>query len=162
MKNNKNLVGVNLIVHELSKELQKEFIGVRGFSVQNLWNMRQFYLEYKDNQKLQTLSGEIGWSHNVAILQKCKDELEREFYIKSVIKFGWSYRVLINQIENQSYKKYLLNQTNFDKTLPEQYKYQAKLSVKDEYVFDFLELSEKHSEHELEVGLINKIREFLT
>ena len=68
------------IVKELSLELQKEFVGIKGFSVQNLWNMRQFYIEYKDDEKLQTLSGEIGWSHNVAILPKCKDSLEREFY----------------------------------------------------------------------------------
>jgi len=128
------------IVKELSLELQKEFVGIKGFSVQNLWNMRQFYLEYKDNQKLQTLSREIGWSHNVAIMQKCKDSLEREFYMKSVIKFGWSYRVLINHIENKTYESYILNQTNFDNTLADDYKPQAKLAVKDEYIFDFLEL----------------------
>lgn len=50
------------IVKNLSNELQNEFIGVKGFSVQNLWNMRQFYLEYKDDLKLQTLSREIGFS----------------------------------------------------------------------------------------------------
>jgi len=149
------------IVKNLSQELQKEFVGVKGFSVQNLWNMRQFYLEYKDNQKLQTLSREIGWSHNVLIFQKCKDNLEREFYIKSVIKYGWTYRVLDNQIANKTYEKYLLNQTNFDKTLPKKYKHQAKFAIKDEYSFDFLELSDNHSEYELEISLINKIREFL-
>jgi len=148
------------VVKNLSNELQKEFVGMKGFSAQNLWNMRQFYLEYHGNEKLQTLSGEIGWSHNVVIFQKCKDSLEREFYIKMVIKFGWSYRVLDNNIDNKSYEKYLLNQTNFDKTLAEDYKHQAKLAVKDEYNFDFLELSDEHSEHQLEMGLINKIREF--
>ena len=149
------------IVKNLSLELQKEFVGMKGFSVQNLWNMRNFYLEYKDNEKLQTLSREIGWSHNVAIFQKCKDSLEREFYILATKKFGWTYRVLGHQIENKSYEKYLLNQTNFDKTLPNNYKHQAKLSIKDVYNFDFLELGNKHSEYELEIGLINKIREFL-
>jgi len=84
------------VVRNLSEELRKEFPGIKGFSVQNLWNMRLFYLEYSQNEKLQTLSGEIGWSHNVAIFQKCKDNLEREFYIKSVARFGWSYRVLDN------------------------------------------------------------------
>ena len=150
------------VVKKLSEELQKEFVGIKGFSVQNLWNMRLFYLEYSQNEKLQTLSREIGWSHNVAIFQKCKDNLEREFYIKSVVKFGWSYRVLDNHIDNKSYEKYLLNQTNFDKTLQNEYKYQAKLAVKDEYNFDFLELSNEHNEYELEIGLINKIREFLS
>ena len=88
------------VVKNLSQELQKEFVGMKGFSVQNLWNMRLFYMEYSKNEKLQTLSREIGWSHNVAIFQKAKDELEREFYIKMAIKFGWSYRVLDNQIDN--------------------------------------------------------------
>ncbi len=149
------------VVKNLSEELQKEFVGMKGFSVQNLWNMRQFYIEYRDNTKLQTLSREIGWSHNVVIFQKAKDELEREFYIKMVIKFGWTYRVLDNHIDNKSYEKFLLNQTNFDNTIVEKYKYQAKLAVKDEYNFDFLELGEDHSEYELELGLINKIRKFL-
>jgi predicted nuclease of restriction endonuclease-like (RecB) superfamily len=149
------------VVKSVSQELQKEFVGMKGFSVQNLWNMRLFYFEYSQNEKLQTLSREIGWSHNVAIFQKCKDDLQREFYIKSVIKFGWTYRVLDNHIDNNSYEKYLLNQTNFDTTLPDEYKHQAKLAIKDEYNFDFLELNDKHSEYQLEIGLINKVREFL-
>jgi len=149
------------IVKNLSLELQKEFVGIKGFSERNLWNMRTFYIEYKENQKLQTLSAQIAWSHNIIIFQKCKDDLQREFYIKSVIKLGWTYRVLDNQIDNQTYEKYLLNQTNFDNTLPQKYKYQAKFSVKDEYNYDFLELSDNHNEYELEIGLINKIREFL-
>jgi predicted nuclease of restriction endonuclease-like (RecB) superfamily len=107
------------------------------------------------------LTREIGWTHNVVIFQKSKDSLEREFYIKMVIKFGWTYRVLDNHMDNKSYEKYLLNQTNFDKSIVEKYRYQAKLAVKDEYNFDFLELGDDHREYELEIGLVNKIREFL-
>lgn len=149
------------VVKNLSQELQKEFVGMRGFSVQNLWNMRLFYIEYSNNEKLQSLTREIGWTHNVVIFQKSKDDLERKFYILATKKFGWTYRVLSHQIDNQSYEKYLLNQTNFDKVLAEKYKHQAKLAVKDEYNFDFLELSADHSEYELEIGLINRVREFL-
>lgn len=149
------------VVKNLSDALQREFTGVKGFSERNLWNMRNYYLEYKENKKLQTLSAEISWSHNVLIFQKCKDNLEREFYIKSIVKFDWSYRVLDNHIDNKTYEKYLLNQTNFEKTLPEQYKHRAKFAVKDEYNFDFLELGEEHTERELESALTNKIRNFL-
>lgn len=52
----------NSIVEKLSDELRKEFVGIKGFSQRNLWNMRNFYIEHKDNLKLQTLSAEIGWS----------------------------------------------------------------------------------------------------
>ena len=150
------------VVKNLAEDLQQEFVGIKGFSAQNLWNMRQFYLEYRDNSKLQALTGEIGWTHNVTIFQKCKDSLEREFYIQMTKRYGWTYRVLINHIENKSYEKFLLNQTNFDETVPQKYKDQAKLAVKDEYVFDFLELGEEHSERELETAIVKNIGKFLT
>jgi len=107
------------IVENLAKDLQIEFPGVQGYSKDNLWRMRKFYLQYKDNEKLAPLVQEISWAKNVVILESCKNDLEREFYIKMTKKFGWSKNVLIHQIENQSYEKTLLGQTNFNKTLPE-------------------------------------------
>jgi predicted nuclease of restriction endonuclease-like (RecB) superfamily len=149
------------IVEVLAKEIQKDFPGVKGFSSRNLWNMRNFYVEYKDNKILQPLVAEISWTKNNIIMEKCKGSLEREFYIKMTKKYGWTKNVLINHIENKSYEKYLLNQTNFDETLPEKYVNQAKLAVKDEYIFDFMELSEQHNEKELENSLVNHIKSFL-
>ncbi|NOY58006.1 MAG: DUF1016 domain-containing protein [Calditrichaeota bacterium] len=105
------------VVQQLATDLQHEFPGIRGFSVQNLWYMRQFYLEYQSNKKLQPLVGEISWAKNLQIMSRCKDQLEREFYIRMTKKFGWTKNVLIHQIENQSYEKTLLGQTNFDKAL---------------------------------------------
>jgi predicted nuclease of restriction endonuclease-like (RecB) superfamily len=150
------------VVENLAKDLQDEFPGIQGFSIANLWRMRAFYLQYKDNEKLAPLVREISWTKNIAIVEKCKDDSEREFYILMTKKFGWTKNVLINQIENKAYQQYLLNQTNFDKAVPEKYRSQAKLAVKDEYTFDFLELGEEHSEKELESALVNRIRHFLT
>lgn len=149
------------VVERLSADLRQEFPGVRGFSVQNLWYMRQFYMEYNGNERLQPLVGEIGWAHNLAILSKCKDPLQREFYIRMTRKFGWSKNVLIHQIENQSFEKSLTGQTNFDQALTPELRAQAKLAVKDEYAFDFLEMGEQHSERELERALIARIEDFL-
>jgi len=152
----------NAIVETLAKDLQNEFPGIRGFSARNLWLMRTFYVEYENNSKLQPLVAEISWSHNIVLIQKVKDLDVREFYIKMTKRFGWTRDVLIHQIENQSFEKYQLNQTNFDKAVPEKYKKQANLAVKDEYIFDFIELSDEHSERELEIALINNIRKFLS
>jgi len=148
------------VVQLLAVYLQSEFPGVRGFSAQNLWYMRQFYLEYSGNERLQPLVGEIGWAHNLIIMGKCKEALQREFYIRMTRKFGWSKNVLLHQIENQSYEKSLLGQTNFDQALTPELRAQAKLAVKDEYIFDFLEFGEKHSERELERTLIGIIDDF--
>lgn len=123
------------VVKSLSVDLKREFPGVGGFSVQNLWYMRQFYQEYHDSVNLQPLVGEIGWTHNLVIMGRCKDSLEREFYIRMTRKFGWS--------------------------LTPELRAQAKLAVKDEYTFDFLELGREHSERELEKALIARIEDFL-
>ena len=149
------------IVEQLSKDLQTEFPGQRGWSSFNLWRMRKFYLNYRHLEKLAPMVQEIGWTHNIIIMEKCKDDLEREFYIRMTRKYGWTKDVLINQIEGNSYALYLTNQTNFEQTLPEKYRNQAILAVKDEYNFDFLGLADKHSERDLEQALINNIRQFL-
>jgi len=149
------------VVENVANDLQKEFPDVRGFSAANLWRMRNYYIVYQADKYLATMSREISWSHNIAILEKCNENLERKLYLMMTKKHGWTYRLLINQIGNQTYERYLLNQTNFESTLPEEIKNQAKLAVKDDYVFDFLELNEEHSERQLELSLINSIRKFL-
>ena len=149
------------VVETLAADLQREFPGVGGFSASNLWRMKAFHETYRTSEKLAPLVREIAWSHNLIILERCTDPLEREFYLRMTRKFGWSKNVLIHQIENQSYEKSLLGQTNFDKTLTPELRAQAKLAVKDEYTFDFLELGEKHSERELERALICRIEDFL-
>lgn len=149
------------VVANLSKDLRSEFPGIKGFSAQNLWYMRQFYLTYKDNEKLQPMVGEIGWAHNILIFSKCKDDLEREFYVRVTRKYGWTKNVLALRIDNRDYEKTLLGQTNFDRAVPEDLRSEAKLAVKDEYLFDFLDLGDEFSERELEREIVGKIERFL-
>lgn len=133
------------VVENLARDLQAEFPGRNGFSAQNLWFMRQFFREYHAKSNLQPLVREISWAKNLAIMSRCKDDLEREFYLRATARFGWTKAVLQHQIDNQTYERYLLNQTSFDQTLPEAIKDQAALAVKDHYTFDFLELADQHS-----------------
>ncbi len=149
------------VVGNLALDLQKEFPGIRGFSTDNLWRMRKFYLHFNDNPKLAPMVQEISWTKIIVIMEGCQNDPEREFYISMTKKFGWTKNVLIHQIENQSYEKRLISQTNFDKTVSAQIRAQAKIAVKDEYTFDFLELDEDHQENELERGLMKNIRRFL-
>ena len=137
------------VVHNLAKDLQLEFPGIAGFSAPNLYKIRKFYESYRGNEILSPLVIEISWTKNLVILEQCKDSAEREFYLRRTKQFGWTKNVLIHQIENRSYEKTAANQTNFDIALPEHIRNQAKLAVKDEYTFDFLELADEHSEHHL-------------
>jgi predicted nuclease of restriction endonuclease-like (RecB) superfamily len=149
------------VVQRLAADLQTEFPGVGGYSASNLWRMKVFFETYSASEKLAPLVREIAWSHNLLILERCKDDLQREFYLRMTRKFGWSKNVLAHQIDNQSYEKSLLSQTNFDQALSPELRAQAQLAVKDEFVFDFLELAEEHSERELEHALLARVEDFL-
>jgi predicted nuclease of restriction endonuclease-like (RecB) superfamily len=149
------------VVEKLASDVRGEFPGIQGFSARNIWYMREFYIAYRDSQKLQPLVAEIGWSHNLAIFEKCKDNLEREFYLRMTKAQGWTKNVLIHQIENQAYQKTLRNQTNFAQTLPADSQARATLAVKDEYLFDFLELGDEFSERQLETALLARVEPFL-
>lgn len=134
------------VVERLARDLQFELPGVEGYSSKNLWRMRQFYEAYAEDSKLSPLVREIAWSHNLVILGSCKDSLEREFYIRMTKKHGWSKNVLIHQVEGRAYERTLTAQTNFKDTLPAELQDRAALTIKDEYTFGFLALSEEHEE----------------
>ena len=118
------------IVEKLAADIRQEFPGLSGFSSANMWRMKLFYENYSGSQKLAQLVREIGWGHNVTIFEKCKNDLEREFYLRMAQAQGWSRSVLVHQIENQTYRKTMLNQTNFAATLPAESQARAMLAVK--------------------------------
>jgi predicted nuclease of restriction endonuclease-like (RecB) superfamily len=76
-------------------------------------------------------------------------------------QYGWTKDLLIHQIESKSYEKYMVNQTNFENTIPGKAGKNAILAVKDAYNFDFLDINEEHLERELEKAMIENIRKFL-
>lgn len=149
------------VVENLSQAIQKEFPGIKGFGVSNMWDMARFYAEYQTNEILQPLVGEISWTKHIVILTKCKETQQRQFYILATKKYGWTKDVLIHKIELKTYESFLLGQSNFDTTLPENIRNQAVLAVKDEYMLDFIGSGEEHSEYELEQAIIKNIRSFL-
>ncbi|WP_082122593.1 DUF1016 N-terminal domain-containing protein [Methanoculleus sediminis] len=66
------------IVQQLSGDLQKEFPGIGGFSASNLWRMKSFFEAYASSEKLAQLVREIGWGHNLVILQRYPDSPGRQ------------------------------------------------------------------------------------
>ena len=86
---NKNNWGKS-IVDTLSKDINKVIDGVKGYSSQNLWRMRQFYLEYKDKPELLELAKKIPWGQNLLILHKIKTDEEKLYYLTATDKLAWS------------------------------------------------------------------------
>lgn len=52
-------------------------------------SVKAFFEAYVDVETLAPLVREIGWSHNLVILERCKDVLEREFYLRMTRRYGY-------------------------------------------------------------------------
>lgn len=151
------------VVEKLANDLKEDFKSTFGFSVQNLWYMRQFYLEYKDDAILQQLVGELPWGHNILIFSQIKDKKERMYYLKASAQMGWSRNVLLNQIKAGAYQyqKKIPKQHNFPKALPGHLAEQADESLKSVYNLDFLDITKPVLERELERRLVEKVKRFM-
>lgn len=158
-----NTKSANQVIQKLSKELTNE-LG-RGFSRSNLFNMRKFHLEYKS---IQTLSGQLSWSHICELLIINNTE-KREFYQTEITNSKWSIRELKRQIDSSLYERLLLSsgKANKEKVIELSKKGQELNKpediIKSPYVFEFLGIPENKPllEKELEYKLVRHIEDFL-
>jgi len=122
--------------------------------------MKKFYETYKDFPNLSTLLREISWSHNLAIFSRCKTIEEKKFYLKLTKKEGFSYRELDRQISSGLFERIVIGNSKLSTVLRKS-KQDLTNTFKDSYVFEFLNLPEKHTENELKKELINQMKTFI-
>lgn len=159
------------VVDRLAADVQREFPGVGGFSPQNVWKMRQFFLAYADraanlSQPVREIDPppevlSIPWGHNMEVVFKVKDPAARLWYLKAVTAFGWSRAVLDHHIDTDAYGRKRKAVSNFATALLPVQSDLAREAVKDPFTFGFLTLAEDHAEAELQRGLVDHIRQFL-
>lgn len=149
------------IIENLAEDLRKEFPNMKGLSLRNLRYMRLFAESYPA-EIVQEILAQLSWYHNQALLDKVPLE-KREWYAKKCIENGWSRNVMVHQIESNLYERMLLEGKthNFSQTLPDKNSELAAETLKDPYIFDFLNLSESYLEKELEDSLVENITKFL-
>lgn len=152
----------NKFVDNLSKDIKREFPSSKGFSTRNLKSMVRFYREYQDVEFVQTVAAQIPWSHNLEIL-RVKSKEERLWYIEKTIENGWSKNILAHQIDTKLYMRQVENKkiSNFQNRLEESQNELMLETMKDPYVFDFLDLQENIKEKDLETALMNNITKVL-
>jgi predicted nuclease of restriction endonuclease-like (RecB) superfamily len=135
-------------VAELSTFVQKRHPGVRGFSPQNLWRMRQIFDAYVGQPELSTLLRELPWSSNLHILTRSKRAEEREFYLRMATQQRWSVREVARQIDAAMFDRAVLNPPKVSTALRES-RPGAESAFRDAYVVEFLELPHGHREADL-------------
>ena len=148
------------VVSELARYIQHNEPEIKGFSDKNIWRMKQFYEAYRDFPKLSTLLREISWSHNLAIFSRCKTIEEKEFYLRLAKQESYSFRELDRQISSSLFERTMIGNTELPKSLNKTNPNIVN-TFRDSYVFEFLSLSESHSERELQRGLIKQMRNFI-
>jgi predicted nuclease of restriction endonuclease-like (RecB) superfamily len=149
------------VIDRLSKDLQREFPTMKGFSRSNIHYMRAFAETWAEESIVQQVAGQIPWFHNCVILDKVKSQEERIWYIKATIENVWSRNVLVHQVESKLYQRQGKAVTNFERALPSPQSDLASQLLKDPYNFDFLTLGKDAHERDLEQGLLDHIRKFL-
>ena len=185
------LVGMRIVEHEqageiraqyakrilssLSKQLKERF--GKGFSVDNLENMRRLYLTYSisengfrklqiiDNKSINTPLFTLSWSHYL-ILCRIKNEDERRFYEIEATQNDWNLDELQRQYDVSLYERLALSTDKakvWELAQNGQLIKQPRDLIKDPYILEFLGLNEKpdYSENDLETAVINQLETFM-
>ncbi|MDA0181909.1 PDDEXK nuclease domain-containing protein [Solirubrobacter phytolaccae] len=150
------------VVGRISADLTADMGGARGFSRRNLFYMRRLATLWPDPEKVPPVVAHIGWSHNRLLLDAFTDQPDvYAWYAAKASEQRWSRRELEAQIHLRLHERQGAAVTNFAHALAPADADRALQTVKDPYVFDFLDLAESARERELEQALIDDIQRFL-
>jgi len=148
-------------VVQLAAYIAQREPGLRGFSPQNLWRMRQFFVAYRDDPKLSSLLRELPWSSHLHILSRSKRPEEREFYLHMATQHRWPVREVARQLDAALFERAVLSPPKLSTALRVLHPAAAS-HFKDAYLLEFLALPSEHSEADLHQSLLRNLGRFLT
>jgi predicted nuclease of restriction endonuclease-like (RecB) superfamily len=150
----------------LAEDLRQSFPNTQGFSKTNLKYMKSFASHYPAGEFGQALPDQLTWTHHVVLIQamKPKELAIKQWYAEQVVKNGWAYRELQEQIVSDVYSRQAhekIKTTNFHGKLPALQSNLAQEMIKEPYKFHFLTVGDDAHEKEVQSGLIGHIKQFL-
>ncbi len=166
-------------IEKLSADLQLGLNGLRGFSPTNLKRMQRFYDEWqhymfeivnKNNEISPSVTDQfadhflsLSFTAHYEIISKIKNADARLYYISKSAQEFWSVRNLKHQLANKLFEKKSQFPNNFDLTIQSENKEKALASFRDQYLFDFLRISDEEQDDEkvLENEIVLNIKKFL-
>jgi len=152
------------IIESISGQLTEEY--GKGFHRTNLFNMVRFAEVFCDERIVQTLSGQLGWSHFVPIIA-LDDPLQREFYAEMCRVERWSVRALRSKIQGMLFERTALSRKPEAlarrelEGLRESDRMTPDLVFRDPYLLDFLGLGDAYAEKDLEAAILRELERFL-
>jgi predicted nuclease of restriction endonuclease-like (RecB) superfamily len=148
------------VVTQLAAHIAQSQPGLRGFTRRNLFRMRQFFEAYSDQAFVTPLATQLPWTHHLIILSQSKRPEERDFYLRMAVQERWSKRELERQFKLALFERVVLSPAKVSPVVRQTHP-EAISIFKDAYMVEFLNLPENHSEHDLQRGLLAKLKSFL-
>jgi len=178
-------------VDELANFIQKNHPELKGFNRRGLYRMKQFYETYSptkfvspvmlqmqtsDSQIVvivssamtqleisdirQSILAKISWTHHLTLISRTETDEEREFYLRLCIKENYSVKELERQINTAVFERVMIGKAKLSPSVREIHS-DITNSLKDSYVFEFLNLPEPYNESDLQKGLIKQMKNFI-
>jgi predicted nuclease of restriction endonuclease-like (RecB) superfamily len=177
-------------VQQLAEYIENEYPNLKGYNRLGLYRMKRFYETYssspfvspaviqmgktKNKQSVivspvvtqlpsdirQSMLCQISWTHHLVILSGTKTETEREFYINLCIKERYGKRELERQIASGLFERVVIGKQSLPLSKNELHQNMVN-TFKDNYVLEFLNLPEEHSEDDLQKALITQLKAFI-
>ncbi|MBF0628945.1 MAG: DUF1016 family protein [Magnetococcales bacterium] len=149
------------VIERLAHDLRTAFPEMKGFSRANLMYMRAFAEAWPDGQIVQQAVGQLPWGHNLVLLTRLKNPQQRLAYARRAIEHGWSRATLNIHVETRLLEREGKALTNFESRLPASGSDLARQTLKDPYLFDFLDVGQEAGEREIETALVQHVTRFL-
>lgn len=149
------------VIDRLSVDLRGQFPDATGFSPRNLKYMRAFAAAWEGEAIVQQPVAQLPWGHNVVLLEKLNDRETRLWYAAAAVEFGWSRNVLVHHIDTKRMERTGKAVNNFKTTLPPADSDLVGQQFHDPYVFNFVAMTDRRNERELENQLMEHIQKFL-
>lgn len=150
------------VIKRLSTDLRGEFPGMKGLSPSNLQYMRAFAAAWPEPGSIsQRAVGKLPWGHVCTLLDQVKDPEVRDWYADRDVRNGWSRPVLEHHVATGLRQRIGAAPSNFVDRLTAVDADQAQEIVRDPYVFDFLDLTDRSTERVLEQALTDRLQQTL-
>ncbi len=147
------------VITNLSRDLQAQFPNERGYSERNIKNMTRFYKSHPEF--VQSVTAQLTFTHHITLIDRTKDENERQFYADLAIKHNWNTRELIRQIDSSLYLRNRLSKKTIKLSPPLKVKDpDPSHHFRDEYVLEFVKGEEIETEKEIEDAILEHLEHF--
>ena len=153
----------NKFVENLSKDMKMRFPSAKGYSVRNLKYMKKFAQIFTEDDVDEYGLGRITWSHHQILMSKVSNREEYIWYLEKTLEHKWSVDDLTSQVKSQLYERQAIANkiSNFERRLPAEQKDMVLSTMKDPYMFDFIDYTEEMLETDIENELVKNVTSLL-